>query len=281
MNYDIIIIVLLSILLLISTFVSTKGLTDSRYKWLKRIQKRGWNLIIINLLILLLLIGQYFLNDYKSNKKDIKFQKQQELRDEILKRRYDSSLLDIKTRFDTSNIQVITTVSDVLGKYGYRLDSTNKLLKALKDSSKTRVKMPDDPILFCNSIKFHSMDGVTPMYEFSVACKDASSTGFDIKFYVIGQDKTNKYWFIASESFMGIENRMFKNSEEPLLIGIRNDSVYSILYFRLVGTYMNADKTKKYAIDEVCSFRTVNKSFSIEPKYMREYIINFIEQNER
>ncbi len=277
MNYDIILIILLSILLSISTFLSTKGLIDNRYKWFNKIQSRGWWLISINVLILIILIVQYFWNEHKSNLKDIKFNERQELRDGILKERYDSSLLEVKSKFDKSNIEVITTVSDVLGKYGYKLDSTNRLVKVLNNSS----KMSNDPILYCNSIKFHSKRGENSYYEFSIASSDAGSTGFNIRFYIIGQDKTNKYWFIGSESFMGKENKMFKDSEEPLLVGIRNDSLYSVLYFRLIGTYMNIDKTKNYSIDEVTSYRIDDKSFSLEPKYMRDYIINFIKKYDR
>jgi hypothetical protein len=272
MNYDILLIISLSILLSISTFISTQGLIDNRYKGLKKIQKKGWKLILLNLLILLLLVVQYVCNEHKSNLKDTDFKKQQELRDKILKNRYDSSLLVIKNTFDKSNIEVITTISDVLGKYGYKLDSTNELVRILNNSSKNS----NDPILHCNSIKFLSKKGDNSYYEFSVASSDAGSTGFDIKFYIIGQDKSNKFRLICSESFMGKENKMFKDSEEPLIVGIRNDSVYSIIYFRLIGTYMNADKTKSYPIDEVCSYRIDDKCFSLEPKYMREFIIDFI-----
>lgn len=277
MNYDILLIIFLSILLSISTFISTQGLIDNRYKWFRKIQPRGWKLILINFLILLFLVVQFFWNEHKSCLKDVKFKEQQELRDKNLKKGYDSSLLVMKDKFDISNIEVITTISEVLGKYGYKLDSTNNLVRILNNSSKTS----NDPILHCNSIKFLSKRGENSYYEFSVASRDAGSTGFDIKFYIIGQDKSNKYWFIGSESFMGKENKMFKDSEEPLIVAIRNDSIYSVIYFRLIGTYMNADKTKIYPINEVCSYRIDDKCFSLEPKYMREYIINFIKKYDR
>ena len=38
---------------------------------------------------------------------------------------------------------------------------------------------------------------------------------------------------------------------------------------------------KIYPINEVCSYRIDDKCFSLEPKYMREYIINFIKKYDR
>lgn len=66
MNYDILTIIALSLLLLVSTFISTKGkLIDNRKEGLNVLTNNGRRLIIVNIIILFLLVGQYLLNIIK------------------------------------------------------------------------------------------------------------------------------------------------------------------------------------------------------------------------
>src|SRR4030042_2675119 len=119
-NLDILITITLFLLVLFSAFIATKGmLTDNRYKGFKRLTEYGRTLIAVNVIMLIILIGQHYHNKYIAKIKDQEYQIKQDMRDSILKVRYDSSLVVMKSKFDASNIKTIITVSDVLGKYGY------------------------------------------------------------------------------------------------------------------------------------------------------------------
>src|SRR4030043_54827 len=93
------------LLVLFSAFIATKGmLTDNRYKGFKRLTEYGRTLIAVNVIMLIILIGQHYHNKYIAKIKDQEYQIKQDMRDSILKVRYDSSLVVMQSKFDASNI---------------------------------------------------------------------------------------------------------------------------------------------------------------------------------
>jgi hypothetical protein len=265
MAVEIIIIILLSILLAISTFITTKGkLTDDRRKGFHSLKENGWKLIVINFIILSLLVGQFIINekeDTRKTKANIKYQDQ---RDSILKARYDSSLLVMKLGFDSSNIEVISTITEGLGKYGFMFDSTNKTLIGLvRDSSKTKVIVPDDPVLFCSDFAFYNKIDGSSYYKITLTAKDASCSKFNIICGFFGSDSTcqaENIRFLSFEKFLTDIDRIPKNMSSSYYYKINNDSLYSMLYFRLYGTYQNLDQTKILPIDDSYFYNFKTKS---------------------
>ena len=91
---------------------------------------------------MLLLILQFFLNNYSESLKEKENQNFQAIRDSIQKVRYDSSLLVMKIKYDSSHNKTVSIITETLGKYGFKLDSTNRSLYRI------------DPILqVCGNLK--------------------------------------------------------------------------------------------------------------------------------
>ncbi len=145
----ILIIIGIALLIAFSSFISTVGkLLDRRRKGINIVTKRGWIIIALNFGVIILSVMQYFFNEDDLKQKDNEATKKQIMRDSILKSNYDSSLYVLKNKFDTSNLNTVSTISQTLGKYGYLFDSAQKrLVKIISDSSKTKIIVQEDPIL--------------------------------------------------------------------------------------------------------------------------------------
>jgi hypothetical protein len=153
MNLDIPITIALFLLVLFSLFIATKSIvTDDRLKDYKRLTKYARALLVIDVIMLCILIGQHYHNKFRAIIKEQEYQIKQNTRDSLVKVRYDSLLFVMKSTYDADNIKTITTVADVLGKYGYKLDTANRrLVSILKESPKTKVIRSNDPVLSCSA----------------------------------------------------------------------------------------------------------------------------------
>ncbi len=265
MAVEIIIIVLLSILIAISTFITTKGkLTDDRRNGLHSLKENGWKVIIINIIILSLLVAQFIINEKEETRKTKEIIKVQDQRDSILKAGYDSSLLVMKWRFDSSNIAVISTITEGLGKYGFMFDSANKtLIKLVRDSSKTKVIVPDDPVLFCSDFAFYKRIDGSSYYKITLTAKDASCSKFNVICGFFGVDSTNlveNIKFIGFKKFLTENDRIPKDMSASYYYEIENGSLYPMLFFRLYGTYQNLDETKTFSIDDSYFYNAKNNT---------------------
>lgn len=69
---------------------TNRGLLDYRSKGIRRVKKRDWYLVGVNMGIGILLIGQQLINDYEEKYKEQNNKIYQDKRDSILKARYDS-----------------------------------------------------------------------------------------------------------------------------------------------------------------------------------------------
>lgn len=157
-----------------------------------------------------------------------------------------------KSKFDNSNLKTIATVTNILGKYGYQLDSTgSRLLKIIKDSSKTNVILPENPTLVCSSIEYYGLTKGIPTYKINFESREASSSGYNIKCYLIAQDSLNKYSILNDSNLLEDYDRIPKNSTKIYYHTIYNDTVYRMIFLRLFGTYRNSDQSKTLSIDEI------------------------------
>lgn len=260
---EVYIIIFLAILVLISTFISTKGsLTDDRKNGIKNFTRNGWKLVITNLFIIVLLVVQYYLNEYKLNIQYINNQTSQEIRDSVLKSRYDSSLLIIKSKFDSSNIKTISTVTDILGKYGFLLDSTNKVLvEVIKDSANVNIILPEDPVIKCTSIELSSVTSDTTCFNFDFTSFDAGSTGFNFIVTCVLLDTTGNYSIEYRDNFLTYNFKFSKNMTKFVHLYLLNIEKYLCIYIHLKGSYMNTDQSKIYQIDDVYFYDLKTKKF--------------------
>ena len=137
---NLIIWVSIALLVALSAFLSSTYTLIDRRRGLRRVIKpAGWWVIVMNLVIIGLSVLQYVLNEHETEVKEKKALREQKSRDSILKVGYDSSLLVIKGRFDSSNLQTVEVISNTLGKYGYRFDSAQQNLAKIinKDRRKS------------------------------------------------------------------------------------------------------------------------------------------------
>ena len=116
----------------IASFLPSTGKVydnSNRVKGLKRMKLRGWWTLGLFCLVLALTWTQNWLNE-----------KEQYKRENAQKRSFDSTLAAYKKQTDLSNrrtiLDITKTQTEILGKYGFKLDSANNtLVKAVRDSS--------------------------------------------------------------------------------------------------------------------------------------------------
>ena len=77
---------------------------DNRYKGLNKIRPLGWLTILSLIASIGLTFYKTYLNEKDNNKKEVYNKIEQSRRDKYTKNNYDSSLVEIKKQFDTSNI---------------------------------------------------------------------------------------------------------------------------------------------------------------------------------
>lgn len=120
----------------------------------------------------------------------------------------------MKSEFDISNIKTITSISEVLGKYGYKFDSAkSRLVKILRDSAKTKVVLPDNPVLVCTSFQFYKKFDGKSFYKLSLIFGDSGSTGFDIRAEFLGLDTLSNLHYFGEKSPFNYDYKIGKNGK--------------------------------------------------------------------
>jgi hypothetical protein len=240
-----------------SSFLAATGeIINRERKGLKTITARGWILLGINLFIILFSVFQYRQNEIDVNEKEEAANTKQLQRDSVLRILYDSSLYVMKQKYDSSHTKIVLTIANALGKYGYRLDSSNQtLVKLIRDSSKTRVILPNDPVLvlcFPNGIKLIDQENERRHYEVSVCSQDAGSSQFDITCFVVIADTLGNLLYKGKiEEFVPSNVQIPTNLSYVRQLDIQMDRPYSTLYLFIKGKYKNMDGTKSYPVSVI------------------------------
>lgn len=280
----IIIIVIIALFVAISSFIASTGkVIDKRRKRLKFVTNRGWIIIGLNIGVIILSVLQYNFNERDLKKKDEEAQAKQEKRDSTLKASYDSSLFVLKRKFDTSNIITVSTVSQTLGKYGYMLDSSNKVLsKLIKDSSKVKVISGNDPVFqICSpdGIRVDSSKNGKQYFEVNFCSIDASSTAFNINCTVVLSDLFGNLRYLNTFSPITSSIQIATGYAQTAYFELNNSEKYDALYIFVNGTYKNLDKTKQFNINTIYSYNLKTAFFGSLNGKTRDNIYNFIKQH--
>ena len=198
----VLLITIVTALASLSSFLSSTGkMADNRSRGIKSLTKRGRITVGLNVALVVVSIMQYFVNKHESDIKEAENHRSQAVRDSILKHQYDSTLTELKRKFDTTNINTITAFTGTLARYGLRADSANnRIVRIVRDSSKTRVQTLATPILsLCPGMGIVFDKTVYSLgryavdrYAISFCSLDASSTNYDIKCYIILGDSTSE-----------------------------------------------------------------------------------------
>ncbi len=245
-------------------------------------KRRGWCILGLSILILGLTWLQNSLNEAQQDRKE-KNQKQS----------FDSSLIVLNNQFEANNrktiLSITRTQTEILGKYGYKLDSANnKLVSVVRDSSKTKVYLENKPVFtLCNDTGISFKEETTKAYSLNVSfCSyDAGSFGHKLTWQAVYSDSLNQLYIAPQgkiDNYFNKDFKMQKNSAFSAGLNIQkiaNSLLISTLYLYIKGVYYNIDKTKSYNVDELYYFDIKTKKFGIIMSDEREKIVKFINKN--
>ena len=218
----------------------------------------------------LIVLPAYLYNQQKKGeaKKDILTKIEQDRRDSVQRRNYDSSLLVMKLKFDTSNFKTNSIISENLGKYGYKFDSANnQIVKMIKDSSKKKVIVGDDPSLSLlgitafSAVKDLERGDKFIKLKFDLLSAGVGSSSFNLTISAVGMgsDSVRKSMYAVylwkNDEIFAATQRMSKDAVHGFYNFIERGG-FTLIYFWLRGTYKNVDQTKTYNLDE-CYFYNI------------------------
>lgn len=249
------VVIITSFVALSSILSAISKIINREKKGLKKVTGIGWIFFTLNLVIVFLSALQYWQNEIDIKQKEEDSSKKQLVRDSLLRNQYDSSLYVMKEKYDTSNRRIVTTIANVLGTYGYRLDSSNQRLERLiKDSAKTRVILSDDPVfIICaqSGISLTDFKNGRDYYEISFCSEDAGSSQFDINCPIIISDSLNNYFYIGTLDFLTKDTKIPKGLTYKGYFNFPYTNPYSFLYILVKGTYKNIEGTKHYQVNNL------------------------------
>ena len=248
MNWNIVLILGIVIFASISSIISTGNLIDRRKNGLRAVTKRGWVMILLNLGIVLFSLFQYISSEKELEKKE----------------------KDSNTRQTKRDSTTISTITEILGKYGFKLDSTNQTLeKILNDTSTDNIISDDSPapvLKLNNSSGISLVKHINGEYDFDLAVcsEDASSTGFDLLFYFIQEDSLKTLNFLGKKRLLYKDEMIAKGSSwhSSFIMDDRDGLPFERIYVVLKGTYQNMSKTKTFDINNVYYYQKKSNSFA-------------------
>ena len=253
--------------------------SDPTIPWPQNVKPQGWIFYLLTIVLMILPAIQYAVQEKYIAEKEKDTYAAQEVRDEKLRIRYDSSLYEMKKKFDTTT----AIVSQTLGIYGFALDATNKVLINLRDSVSTIGTNRIDPILGFKGIKL--LDSINNQYklEISVESRDAGSSFFDVKTDVVVQDDIGNYYFINKfETFPLIPHgtKLSTNGSLYTKRGIYINANVSKFFIWFRGNYKSIDGIKSYRINEIYIFARSDRSLTqVSKPDLKKTITNLILQN--
>lgn len=170
---------------------------------------------------------------------------------------YDSSLfantLKIKSSFDSGNDKQTAILSKTLGEYNLALDSANnRIVRLVKDSSKTRVVEPENPTLFVDKISLNKK--VDDNFAFSLIYYsiDATSVGFNIsRSMLLADSNFTNLRYVNTVIDLSSSEQIEKNHGVEKTFGFSTNQKFSYVILWINGTYKNHDESKTFPINTV------------------------------
>lgn len=250
---------------------------NDKAKGIKKIKKEGYVLLgCVILLVFLPLILYRFQN-----------QEEQE-RDGILRHDYAASILDIKNSFAATSRATDSVISANLGKYGYKFDSANKvLIKVIADSAKTKIIMPDAPVLSLTdgpgseAIQFMGYEDDDYKFRSNIVSADAGSSFFKVTSSLAILDSTGTFSYIGRAELLSYKNQFSKDGSMQPYFGISNKFHFTMLFIWFRGSYRNVDSTGNFSVDEVYYYNWKAKTNGNIRGKTRERLIKLISDKEK
>ena len=240
------IIVIITVLASLSSFISSAGkVADGRRRGIRYITRKGWITIGLNATVVVITVIQFFLNEQK----DRKNKREQDIKDSISRENYTRDIADIKKRFDTTNINII----EQLAKYGFKADSANnRLVRIVRDSSKTKIISGPDPVLIICPDKGIVLEKVTDSilyFNVSYCSQDASSSAFNLKNTLFIEDSIGNTIYHKNQKLLPFDTKLPKDGRYTSSFNVPKVFYPSTVYLLIQGAYKNYDGSKKYPVN--------------------------------
>jgi hypothetical protein len=221
-------------------------LSDNRSQFPKNFTKRGWILVTLCFLTIIITISIFLLSEKENNANSVA------LKNAILETTNKAST-KYSQQLDSNNKWTI----ELLAKYGLKYDSSQMLItKLIKDSSrKTIIQNEINPTFdFSNEQGVQLVSKSIGVYKFNIISYSFESSTANLNAKVSAIIKLN--------------DGTFKIVSNPIIYGTRNlnipfktyyayemklESIYDfeIVYFVLIGTYFNTLGTKKFELNSI------------------------------
>lgn len=246
------------------------------------VTRAGWTFYICTIVLAVLPAIQKLMQDSSDEKKEKEIASAQDVRDEKLRIRYDSALGIMKSKFDTTT----NIISETLGKYGFKLDSTNLVLIDLRDSISTKsVYYTDNPVLeLASPEKGIVYDGKTQdgksKFVITMQSSDAASSFYNIK-YSFGIRRDGKIEYIPLSNPVVIEGTIAKNGTSTHVLEFWNIDNYTALLVWIRGTYKSTTGTNVFSINNVYEYDAQNKITGLRTGSVKKEVIDFFIKKEK
>ena len=235
-----------------------QGFFDLRKKWYKSLTKRGWWIVSLNILIIILSVIQYFRNSEAEERQKIQNKKDQDDRDSIITAR-------VKIGIDSGNKHLFNGISEAFTKRDLYFDSLNKTVTSLKpqvDASKQLVRA-------FNAIEKIYMDRI--QFTFNEPLENAKRSGKMINEY-------DQEWNIG---FLGLIDRVqdiLESQEENKILGSnkRLHKIWTDFELQLTEASKNWDLNKSSMKQNFSAVDPAFRSFvGTLRRYLDEHHLDF------
>ncbi|HTQ66772.1 MAG TPA: hypothetical protein VMI12_18395 [Puia sp.] len=224
---------------------------------------------------------QYFIQNLEDQEKELNHIKEEDERANKIKKGFDSSINIITKNYDNGNLRTTSTITDILGKYGYALDATNKrLIKLIKDSSKTKIIETEAPVLMISNLSYLKHENNRYHYQYDLVSSDASSSNYELLVSTVLLDSANTliYGGVTSNLFQSLS--LSKGAHQRFFFNIDDIVRYNYLYIWIRGKYTNADGNKTYHINEVYFHNKSGNNMGMMQGDTRNKVISVVKSNE-
>jgi hypothetical protein len=261
--------IILAILFLYTTFLIARGsLTDNRFKnkWWKRVNSRGWTVIVVNIIIIIIYIFQSVNNSNWIEIKNAELKKEQDERAEIIQK-------EVKKEMD----KIFNSISIAFANQEIKIDSLQQFIsnqKNINHITNNRI-IENEPYLHIksNTLKIEN-DGIY----FGMYAKDANVTNINAKYtvLVIWSDGNKE---IFKQPFLTPDITIPANKEVTniKLVDFKNKILRAEqMFIQFKGTYTNLQNSKEFPFEFVFSYDKKKKIFLNQFNKERDSILKLM-----
>jgi hypothetical protein len=282
-------ILAISIITAIGQVMSTNfSLKDETRTGISKITIAGWIFYLCTFVLAFLPAIQEAIQESLQSEKDRDNSLVQDKRDERLRKSYDSAIVDMKKKFDASS----NAVTETLGKYGYKLDSANRVLINIKDSLKPhstespliRLITPEEGEPGIVFVRHNPDEGY--VFKVTLVSLNASSAGIDLTLDFATQREilglTNIHYNVNFRAKpLESNSRIGINDAITSYILVHEDHDFAILYMWLHGSYKRFDGSGYFPLDLLYAYYFENKAVRLVSGETRKNILGMIRAKQK